>query len=175
MACTHSISLFFDPKDGDGTFLCDAGTVTQQAAGRKTTLLHLVLSLKMNGAIHLLPLYALMVCTIIVTLLLLFQYRLLTNHDARCARLVSSVSRDDELLPHTDPAPHHLTWGADQMHFLKHAALNSWWWTKSRANSLECNKPLSESCKITIFFPVHKHNYSAVTNALLWPCCGCRM
>jgi hypothetical protein len=89
---------------------------------------------------------------IIVTMPLLLQYHLLTKHDPRCARLVSSMSRDDELPPHTDPTPHPFTWGGDQMHFLKHAALNSWWWTKSRANSLECKEPMSEPCKITIFF-----------------------
>jgi len=54
------------------------------------------------------------------------------------------------------------------MHFLKHVALNSWWWTKSRANSPKCNKPVSGPRKITIFFPVHKHSYSSVTNAVLW-------
>jgi len=39
MACTDSWSLFLDPKDGDGTFLCNTSTVIQ-AAERKTTDLH---------------------------------------------------------------------------------------------------------------------------------------
>jgi hypothetical protein len=28
-----NFSLFLDPKDGDGTFLCNVGTVLQKAAG----------------------------------------------------------------------------------------------------------------------------------------------
>jgi len=92
MACTGSLSLLLDPKDGDGTFLCNAGTIIQQAAECKTTTLH-----------------AFMVCVIIVTLPVPLQYLLLTKHDPRCAHLVSSVSSGDEQLIHADPTPHPFT------------------------------------------------------------------
>jgi hypothetical protein len=82
VACTDSCSLFLDHKDGDGTFLCNAGTILQQAAERKTTT----------------PLHALIVCVIIVTLPVLVQYLLQTKYDPRCASLVSSVSSDEQPL-----------------------------------------------------------------------------
>jgi len=107
MACTDSVSLFLNPKNGDGTFFCNAGTVIQ-AAECKTTHLHLVLSLKMNGALHLLSLYACIV-RVIVTLPPLLQYLLLTKHDPRCACLVSSLSSDDEQPFLAHPIPHPFT------------------------------------------------------------------
>jgi hypothetical protein len=74
MACTDNFSLFFDPKDGDGPFLCNVGTILQKAAGVQDHLPPSGAEVKNEWSCTLLPLYVFMVCMGTVLLLpLLFH------------------------------------------------------------------------------------------------------